>query len=97
MVLGLIRTRILLVFITPILISYCIWRKKDDLDDPEVKMKYGFIYNGYKNHRFYWYIIICIYLFYQFRELTIMARKALIIFVAVFLISFGVVTQVILL
>lgn len=55
-------------------------RNKDSLESVELREKYGFLYNGYKKKYYYW-------------ESVIMYRKIAIIFISVFLESFGVITQ----
>mmetsp|Transcript_20404 Transcript_20404/g.25124 ORF Transcript_20404/g.25124 Transcript_20404/m.25124 type:complete len:250 (+) Transcript_20404:3-752(+) len=56
-------------------------RKKEDLLTTEnVKQQFGFLYNGYKRHNYYW-------------EIVIMYRKIMCIFIAVFLRPQGVIVQ----
>lgn len=55
-------------------------RHKDDLDLTETREKYGFLYNGYKKHYYFW-------------ESVNMYRKIAIIFISVFLKLAGVITQ----
>jgi hypothetical protein len=49
-----------------------IYKERKRLHTVEVKAKFGFLYNGYKYHSFYW-------------EILIMYRKIMIIFIQVFL------------
>ena len=55
-------------------------READKMDTVAVKQKFGFLYNGYKRHNFYW-------------EIVIMYRKILCIFIAVFLNRVGIIVQ----
>ena len=55
-------------------------RNKDNLDLIETREKYGFLYNGYKKKYYFW-------------ESVNMYRKISVIFIAVFLRVFGVITQ----
>eukprot|EP00347_Sterkiella_histriomuscorum_P011701 403371438 len=57
-----------------------IYMKRKELFTIVVKEKYGFLYNGYKEHSFYW-------------EIFIMYRKITIIFIQVFLAQVGKVVQ----
>jgi len=51
-------------------------KHKNELNLVKVKTRYGFLYNGYKLHSFYW-------------EVVIMYRKILFIFISVFLATAG--------
>ena len=51
--------------------------EKDKLDTIKVREKYGFLYRGYRKDFYYW-------------EILIMYRKILLIFISVFISSFGV-------
>lgn len=55
-------------------------KEKDKLSTTMVKQKFGFLYNGYKRHNFFW-------------EIVIMYRKIICIFIAVFLAPFGIIVQ----
>ena len=54
-------------------------REKHRLKKIEVKEKYGFLYNGYRRQFYYW-------------EVIIMYRKIVIVFIAVFVVNFGVIS-----
>jgi hypothetical protein len=57
-------------------------RYKDHLNDPDVRLKYGFLYKGYKQQKaFYW-------------EIVIMYRKIIFIFINVFMAQLGKIVQV---
>lgn len=56
-------------------------REKDKLKTLAVRYKYGFLYRGYKTKYYYW-------------ESYIMYRKILLIFIAVFIQNYGIITQV---
>jgi hypothetical protein len=53
-------------------------KSKNTLDTPETKQKFGFLYNGYKRHNYFW-------------EIIIMYRKIFCIMIAVFLQGQGIV------
>jgi len=53
-------------------------KNKDKLSTVSVKQQFGFLFNGYKRHNYYW-------------EIVIMYRKVFCIFVAVFLRPQGVI------
>jgi hypothetical protein len=53
-------------------------KNKNVLNKIETKEKLGFLYNGYKRELFFW-------------EIVVMYRKIIVIFVGVFLESYGVV------
>jgi hypothetical protein len=55
-------------------------KEEDKLDTVAVKQKFGFLYNGYKRHNYFW-------------EIIIMYRKILCIFIAVFMNRIGIVVQ----
>lgn len=55
-------------------------KEKDYLSTENAKMKFGFLYNGYKRHNYFW-------------EIVIMYRKIFCIFIAVFLNRIGIVVQ----
>jgi hypothetical protein len=55
-------------------------KEKHRLKYPDVKEKYGFLYNGYRKAFYFW-------------EVVIMYRKIMVIFIAVFISNFGVITQ----
>ena len=62
-------------------VLYTMMRKKfDKLITPNFKKQFGFLFNGYKPHNYYW-------------EVVIMYRKILCIFVAVFLRPQGIIVQ----
>lgn len=62
----------------PMLSYMLIKRQKHNLDSIEVKAKYGFLYRGYKR-KFFFY------------ETIVMYRKTMLIFISVFMVSFGVI------
>jgi len=47
------------------------YRRQTIFTDSKVLSKYGFLYNGYKYHRYYW-------------EMIILYRKCLVVFILVF-------------
>jgi len=53
---------------------------KDELGRIDVKERFGFLYNGYKPHAYYW-------------EVVIMYRKIALIFISVFLSSISITVQ----
>lgn len=55
-------------------------RHKNNLDETAIREKYGFLFNGYKKRFYYW-------------ESVNMYRKIAIIFISVFLIGSGTITQ----
>lgn len=55
-------------------------KDKDRLHTPLVRQKFGFLYNGYKPHNYFW-------------EIVIMYRKITCIFIAVFLNRVGIIAQ----
>ena len=55
-------------------------KEKSKLDTVETRMKFGFLYNGYKLEYYYW-------------EVVIMYRKIILIFIAVFIQNYGVMVQ----
>lgn len=55
-------------------------KQKEALATVAVKMKFGFLYNGYKKDNFYW-------------EIIIMYRKILCLFIAVALRNTGIIVQ----
>jgi len=55
-------------------------KNSDKLTTEQVKQQFGFLYNGYKRHNYYW-------------EIVIMYRKIMCIFIAVFLRPMGVIVQ----
>ena len=61
-------------------VLYLMRRDRDRLDTLIVKEKFGFLFNGYKRKFYYW-------------EIAIMYRKALMIFIAVFLNRIGLIVQ----
>lgn len=54
----------------PILVALILWRIRNQLGDPEVLARYGFLLAGYRRERYYW-------------EIVIMARRFCVVFVAV--------------
>ena len=64
----------------PVTVLAMMRKEEDKLETDKVKQQYGFLYNGYKRHNYYW-------------EIVIMYRKILCIFIATFLRSTGVVVQ----
>jgi len=65
---------------SPMLALVLLLREKKFLDEIPVKMKYGFLYIGYRKKRFIW-------------EFVILYRKIAIVFVSVFLAAFNVPVQ----
>jgi len=65
---------------TPLVALVLIYRNRKDLDDTPVKMRYGFLYIGYRKACFIW-------------EFVILYRKISIVFVSVFLASFNIPVQ----
>ena len=61
-------------------VLYLMRRDRDRLDTLNVKEKFGFLFNGFKKKYYYW-------------EIAIMYRKALMIFIAVFLNQIGLIVQ----
>ena len=55
-------------------------KEKTKLKTLAVKQKFGFLYNGYRKEYYFW-------------EVVIMYRKILIVFIAVFLVNLGTITQ----
>lgn len=55
-------------------------KDKNSLDTPQTKQKFGFLYNGYKRHNYFW-------------EIIIMYRKIFCIMIAVFLQGQGIILQ----
>jgi len=55
-------------------------KEKYHLDTPAIREKFGFLFRGFKKDYYYW-------------ECVIMYRKIILIFIAVFLVNFGVITQ----
>ena len=55
-------------------------RLRKDLDNIETREKFGFLYRGYRKDFFFW-------------EIIIMYRKIGLIFIAVFISSYGVIAQ----
>ena len=55
-------------------------KEKERLDTDAAKIKYGFLYNGYKRDNYYW-------------EIIIMYRKIFCLFISVFLNGVGIVVQ----
>jgi len=53
-------------------------KDKDELDTKVAKEKFGFLYNGYKRHNYFW-------------EIVVMYRKIFCIFIAVFLKKVGII------
>lgn len=62
----------------PATILIMMQRVAGDMETFEVKEKFGFLYNGYKRHNYFW-------------EIVIMYRKIICIFVAVFLKKIGII------
>lgn len=65
---------------SPMLALVLLYRQRRDLDEVPVKMKFGFLYIGYRKGCFIW-------------EFVILYRKIAIVFVSVFLASFNVPVQ----
>ena len=65
----------------PTFAALLMFRDRHKLMHIQVREKYGFLFRGYKKRFFYW-------------ESIIMYRKILIIFIQVFLVRYGVITQV---
>ena len=68
----------------PLAVYSLMAKNKAYLTTENVKQQFGFLYNGYKRHNYYW-------------EIVIMYRKILCIFVAVFLRPQGVIVQALIL
>jgi hypothetical protein len=64
----------------PAIVLIMMRKDSDKLDTVAVKQKFGFLYNGYKRHNYFW-------------EIVIMYRKILCIFIAVFLNRVGIIVQ----
>lgn len=64
----------------PVTVFILMRKEKDKLDTIAVKQRFGFLYNGYKRHNYFW-------------EIVIMYRKILCIFIAVFLNRVGIIVQ----
>ena len=64
----------------PALIYILMAKEKENLATVAVKMKFGFLYNGYKKDNFYW-------------EIIIMYRKIICFFIAVALRNTGIIVQ----
>ena len=60
----------------PILSVLLLRRNRNSLEEPAVKEKFGFLYNGYAAHSYYW-------------EAFMSLRKVLIAFISIFLTSEG--------
>ncbi|CDW90149.1 UNKNOWN [Stylonychia lemnae] len=56
------------------------FRKSKNLDNLETRAQYGFLFRGYKKQFYYW-------------EIVIMYRKIILIFISVFVVSNGIITQ----
>jgi hypothetical protein len=65
----------------PAFAFFKMYKRRNELGKQEVKEMFGFLYNGYKKHAFYW-------------EIVIMYRKICIIFISVFLNKVSKVVQV---
>jgi hypothetical protein len=68
----------------PVTVFFMMRKDSDKLDTIAVKRKFGFLYNGYKRHNYFW-------------EIVIMYRKVICIFIAVFLKKTGIVVQALIL
>jgi hypothetical protein len=55
-------------------------KEKETLDTQASKIRFGFLYNGYKRENYYW-------------EIIIMYRKIICLFIAVFLHGIGIIVQ----
>lgn len=64
----------------PAMIYILMAKEKERLDTEAAKIKYGFLYNGYKRDNYYW-------------EIVIMYRKILCLFISVFLNEIGIIVQ----
>ena len=64
----------------PIFAQVVLYKHRAEIDDIEIREKYGFLCNGYKKKYYYW-------------ESVNMYRKIIIILISVFLKLFGVITQ----
>ena len=64
----------------PILSAYLLRRNRKNLEEPAVKEKFGFLYNGYASHSYYW-------------EAFMSLRKVLIAFISIFLTAEGTMLQ----
>ena len=63
---------------------FILYRRRHKLSNLEIREKYGFLYNGYKEKMYFW-------------EPVNMYRKIIIIMISVFLITLGVITQALIL
>lgn len=64
----------------PIFSCFILRRNRKNLEEPVVKEKLGFLYNGYTTRSYYW-------------EVVMSGRKVIIAFVSIFLTSQGTITQ----
>jgi hypothetical protein len=64
----------------PAFAFYLMTKEKSKLHTLETRMKFGFLYNGYRLDFYYW-------------EVVIMYRKIMLIFIAVFIQNYGVMVQ----
>jgi hypothetical protein len=71
---------IIWVITTPALSILFLSRRRKDLNDIEQKLKFGFLYHGFKESRFYW-------------EFVILYRKVILIALAVFLTNYSINAQ----
>mmetsp|Transcript_29150 Transcript_29150/g.36587 ORF Transcript_29150/g.36587 Transcript_29150/m.36587 type:complete len:734 (+) Transcript_29150:3-2204(+) len=67
---------IVYIFGIPAMGYYVLHRNRFDLDEDHVKLKYGFLYDGYEREYFYW-------------EMWVMMRKIFIVFCTVFISRVG--------
>lgn len=68
----------------PILSGYLLKRNRSKLEQAAIKEKFGFLYNGYAPHSYYW-------------ETIMGMRKAIIAFISIFMTSHGTIFQSLLL
>ena len=64
----------------PAIVLVMMRKEADKMETVAVKQKFGFLYNGYKRHNYFW-------------EIVIMYRKIMCIFIAVFLNRIGIIVQ----
>ena len=57
-----------------------LYKRRNNLSDPRVKLQFGFLYDGYEAEYYYW-------------EFWVMMRKVMVIFVSVFLAQLGIASQ----
>lgn len=72
------------------LFAYRILKKNQKaFENAEFKTKYGFLYDGYKLEKYYWYQYISFPHLIFNREFIILYRKVIMIFISVFMVTYG--------